>query len=121
MQSSAFPGETAAAGTEQSRTLDKAISEATLELLKQSYTSLTAHKDFGHKIILLQLRDLEGAAELVVKGFTEDVPFRKYVWSSSLSVDQLLAASGFDADLESSRGNFLEKKEARETLQIGRQ
>ena len=35
--------------------LDKAINECDIDILKQSYTSLTTHKHFSHKLIHVQM------------------------------------------------------------------
>lgn len=97
-------------------TLDDAIDQCGMELLKQSYTSLTAH---NHKLIHQQVQPnyLKGRAE-IVKGYTEDRLIAKYVNEQDNEVGQFLQQVGVILTLQPSGAKFWKSKKHTRTWKI---
>ena len=100
--------------------LDEAIDQCSLEVLAQSFTSLTAHKQISHKLIHVQVKGgyLKGPTE-IAGGYIEERLVAKYVQAKDSDVEHFLAASGGNADAAAFRGKIFEKKKAHKILRKG--
>ena len=100
--------------------LDKAIDQCSLDVLAQSFTSLTAHKQISHKLVHVHVKDgyLEGPTQ-IVGGYVEDRLIAKYVQAKDSDVEHFLAASGGNADAAAFKGKIFEKKKAHKILREG--
>lgn len=98
--------------------LDDAINECDIAILKQSYTSLTTHKNFSHKLIHVQVGPnyLKGPVE-IVKGYVEDALLTKFLRAKDSEMEQFLESGS--PDLQSFRGKIFEKRYAHEMLEKG--
>ena len=84
--------------------LEKAIGRCGLEVLAQSFASLTAHKLISHMLVHVQVEAgyLEGPTQ-IAGGYIKDRLAAKYVEARDSHVEHFLAASGDTADPESGR------------------
>lgn len=100
--------------------LDRAIDQCSLEILAQSFTSLTAHKQISDKLVHTQVKAgyLEGPIQ-IAGGYVEDRLVSKFVQAKDSDVEHFLAASGFNADAAAFRGEIFEKKKAHKILEEG--
>lgn len=105
---------------EHQESLDQAIKNCSIAVLKSSFTNLNADKQIRHKLIHVTVK--EGYffdANVVVKGYVENSLIAKYVESTDREVEDFLAASGGISDIASFRGKVLEKRKAHQILQCG--
>ena len=100
--------------------LEKVIDRCSLEVLAQSFTSLTAHKQISDKLVHVQVEEgyLKGPTQ-IAGGYVEERLVAKYVQARDSDVEHFLAASGGNADAAAFMGKIFEKKKAHKILKEG--
>lgn len=91
--------------------LEEAIDQCSLEVLAQSFTGLTAHKQISHKLVHVQVRKgyLRGPTQ-IAGGYIEDRLVAKYVLARDADLERFLAASGGNADAAAFLGKILRRR-----------
>ena len=100
--------------------LEEAIDQCSLEVLAQSFTSLTAHKQISDKLVHVQVEEgyMKGPTQ-IAGGYVMERLVAKYVGAMDSEVEHFLAASGGNADAAAFRGKIFEKKIAHKILREG--
>ena len=91
--------------------LEKAIDQCSLEVLAQSLTSLTFHKQISDKLVHVQVKAgyLKGPTQ-IARGYIMDRLVAKYVQAKDSDLERFLAASGYNADAAAFRGKLLRRR-----------
>lgn len=91
--------------------LEEAIDQCSLEVLAQSFTGLTAHKQISHKLVHVQFWKgyLRGPTQ-IAGGYIEDRLVAKYVLARDADLERFLAASGGNADAAAFLGKILRRR-----------